>query len=267
MNLPVEVVEAVKQQKCVVFLGSRASLEAAELAEAPYPDAKALAKALGWAKPKAGTTQRPKHVTPSVEEGAAGFEAARGRAALVRELQTRVGVAGIPPTAAHTGALHHFPLIFTTNPDDLLERAAAARGDKLDVVYRGDPIPEADPARRVLVKLRGGFERPEGLTLTPADFAARPLPDDLKKQLRTLVRSRVILFVGYRPDEEEFERLFGELSDAYGGELPRCHLASAQGPIDDYLWQKWVWRGLLLFTADPVECMNELEAQVSGEHR
>jgi hypothetical protein len=261
LNLPVEVVEAVKAKKCVVFLGSRASLEAAEVAEAPYPDAKALAKALGWTKPRVGTAQRPKHVMTSVEEGAAGFEAANGRAKLVSELQTRIGVAGVAPTLAHTGALKHFPMIFTTNPDDLIERAAAQAGVRLDVLARGDRLPESDPTRRVLVKLRGGFERPEGLMLTPADFAARPLPDDVKKQLRSLVRNQVILFVGYRPDEEEFERLFGELSDAYGGELPRCHLASAQGPIDDYLWQKWVWRGLLLFTADPIECMTELEAQ------
>lgn len=261
MNLPVEVVEAVKAKKCVVFVGSRASLEAAEVAEVTYPDAKTLAKALGWTKPKAGTAQRPKHVLPSVEEGAAGFEAARGRAKLVEELQARIGVAGVAPTAAHAGFLKHFPMIFTTNADDLIERAAAQQGVRLDVLARGDRLPETDPTRRVLVKLRGGFERPEGLMLTPADFAARPLPDDVKKQLRTLVRNQVILFVGYRPDEEEFERLFGELSDAYGGELPRCHLASAQGPIDDYLWQKWVWRGLLLFTADPIECMTELEAQ------
>ena len=99
--------------------------------------------------------------------------------------------------------------------------------------------------------------------VTAADFAARPLPTEVKKQLRSLIRNQVLLFVGYRPDEEEFERLWSELSDAYGGELPRCHLAAAQGPIDDYLWQKWVWRGLLLFTADPSECLTELEARLA----
>lgn len=263
MNLPVEVVAAVREGRCVVFLGSRASLEAAELAGAVYPDAKTLAKELGWKKPKPVPGQKPKPVTPSVEEGAAVYEAQNGRAALVAELERRVGARELSPTDAHRQALARFPLVFTTCADDLLERAAAAAGVRLDVLGRGDPLPEIDPARRVLVKLRGGFERPDTLVLTGADFAARPLPTELKKQLRTLVRQRVVLFVGYRPDEEEFERLFGELSDAYGGELPRCHLAAAQGPIDDYLWQKWVWRGLLLFTADPAECLNALEAQLA----
>lgn len=262
MNLPVEVIDAVRAQRCVVFVGTRAAFEAAELADSPYPDAKTLAKDLGWKKPKLVPGQRPKPAMASVEEGAALYESANGRAALLRFLQEQVGAGDLAPTAAHAGVLKHFPLIFTTAQDDLLERAAAAAGVRLDVLARGDRLPDADPSRRVLVKLRGGFERPDSLVLTPADFEARPLPVDLKKQLRTLVRNQVILFVGYRPDEEEFERLFGELSDAYGGELPRCHLASAQGPIDDYLWQKWVWRGLLLFTADPVECLNALEGQV-----
>jgi len=262
VNLPVEVIEAVRGGRCVVFVGTRASFEAAELADAAYPDAKTLAKDLGWRKPKPAPGQKPKPGLPSVEEGAALYEAANGRSALVAFLREQVGAEAFGPSPAHSGILRHFSLIFTTAQDDLLERAAAAAGTRLDVLARGDRLPDPDPSRRVLVKLRGGFERPDSLVLSAADFEARPLPVDLKKQLRTLVRNQVILFVGFRPDEEEFERLFAELSDAYGGELPRCHLASAQGPIDDYLWQKWVWRGLLLFTADPVECLNALEGQV-----
>jgi hypothetical protein len=260
MNLPVEVIDAVRAGRCIAFVGTRASFEAAERAGVDYPDAKTLAKELGWKKPKPVPGARPKPIVPSVEEGAAALEGARGRAALVAELKARIG-AEVPPTAAHTLTLKHFSLIFTTCVDDLVERAAAATGVRLDVLGRGDRIPEVDPARKVVVKLRGGFERPDGLMLTPADFVARPLSVDVKKQLRTLIRNNVVLFIGYRPDEEEFEHLFGELSEAYGGELPRCHLAVAQGPIDDYLWQKWVWRGLLMFTADPVECLEELEVR------
>jgi hypothetical protein len=79
-----------------------------------------------------------------------------------------------------------------------------------------------------------------------------------------VLRKQVCFFVGYRPDEEEFDLLFDSLSEAYGGELPRCHLAVAQGRISDYHWQKWVWRGLLLFMADPSEALEALEAQVQA---
>ena len=69
------------------------------------------------------------------------------------------------------------------------------------------------------------------------------------------MRRKVLLLVGYRPDETHFEHLWQLLSQVYGGELPRCHLAVAQGRIDDYLWQKWVYAGVLMFTADPTECL------------
>lgn len=262
MKLPVEVIQAVKENRCVVFVGTRASMEAADLKNQAYPEAKDLAKELGWKKPKTPMGTRSKHVIASVEEGCAAFEAQNGRAALVKKLQDLVGCAAVPPTSAHTALLKHFPLIFTTCQDDLLERAAKEAGITLDVLDRGQKIPESDATRRTLVKLRGSFDRPSSLVLTGEDFKARAFGPDLRKQLRTLIRSYVVFFVGYRPDEEEFERLFAELSDAYGGELPRCHMSVAQGAIDDYLWQKWVWRGLLMFTADPVECMQELEASL-----
>lgn len=260
MNLPVEVVEAVKGGRCVVFWGTRGSLEAAESADRPYPEGKDLAKELGWKKPRVAPGAKVKHVTPSVEEGAAAYEGQHGRAALVAKLRGLVGCAGVAPSPGHAALLRRFPLVVTTCQDDLLERAAAEGDVRLDVLQRGEPIPPADPSRRTLVKLRGGFERPDTLLLTPQDYAGKPLSPDYRKQLRTTIRNNVVLFVGYRPDEEEFERLWAELSDAYGGELPRCHLAVPQGPIDDFLWQKWVWRGLLMFTADPVETLAALEA-------
>lgn len=260
MNLPVEVVDAVRAGRCVIFWGSRGSMEAAEAADRPYSEAKDLAKELGWRKPKPVPGAKAKVVTPSVEEGASIVEQQRGRPGLLALLRETVGCDGVAPVAGQLGVIRRFPLVFTTCWDDLLERAAAAQGLRLDVVARGDRIPDADPARRVLVKLRGGFERPETMVVTAADHAARALSPDARKQLRSVLRSSVVLFVGFRPDEEEFERLWAELSDAYGGELPRCHLAVPQGPIDDFLWQKWVWRGLLMFTADPSECVAELEA-------
>lgn len=58
------------------------------------------------------------------------------------------------------------------------------------------------------------------------------------------------------------DRQHAELASHTGAELPRCHLAVAQGRIEDYQWQRWVWRGLLPFAADPSECMNALKAKL-----
>jgi hypothetical protein len=264
VNLPVEVIEAVREERCVVFAGSRCTFEAALDADKTYPLAKALAAELGWKKPRPRPGTRPGPVNPSVRGGAAVYEAANGRAALLKYLSENVGVVDVPPNKSFEAMVLRFPLIFTTAWDELLERAAVAAGRTVQVVYRGEEIPEIDADRTIIYKLNGGLERPDSLIATPADLAAQPLPPAVQKQLRTMLRKQVVFFVGHRPDEEEFEAVFTELTDAYGGELPRCHLAVAQGRIDDYQWQRWVWRGLLLFLADPSECMDALEAKLSG---
>lgn len=262
MNLPVEVIEAINAGKCILFVGSRFSSEAAEEQGVDYPDIKTIAKALGWKKPRQLMGSRAKVSRPSPGQGAASYEAARGRPALIEEIRRLVDIPGVAPTAFHQSAISRFPLIVTTCQDDLLERSAVQLGGAAQVLYRGDDVPEPDRATRVIYKLNGGFERPDSLILSPAD--RQPLPPAVRKQFRKLVRANVILFVGYRPDHEEFENVFDDLSQCYGGELPRCHLAVAQGRMDDFMWQKWVWRGLLMFTADPSECMIEVEARVDA---
>jgi len=262
MNLPVEVMEAVRNKKCILFVGSHFAAEAADKANLTFPEPAELAKELGWKKPKSPMGQKQKGVVPSVEEGAAAYEAANGRAALVAHFAERVGASGAAPTRAHELALKHFPMVFTTAVDTLLEEQARRTGTTLDVIDRSMKIPDPDPARRVLVRLRGDLGRPDSLILTAADHQQHPLSPDQRKTIRSLVRGYVVFFVGYRPDEEEFEKVFSEFSDAYGGELPRCHLAVAQGNIDDYLWQKWVWRGLLMFLADPSDALDQMDAQL-----
>ena len=38
MKLPIEVVDAVKQQKCILFLGSHAAAESADLKNLDWPE-------------------------------------------------------------------------------------------------------------------------------------------------------------------------------------------------------------------------------------
>lgn len=264
MNLPVEVIEAVNEGRCILFVGSRFTSEAAEEQGLPYPDNKELAKALGWKRPRKLMGSRARPVLPSPQEGAAIFEGEHGRDALVAKLAELLGAADVKPEAWHKTALSRFPLVFTTCQDDVVERAAAEMGGDFEVRYRGDEPAQPDAKRRVIYKLNGGFEKPETLVVTAQDRQQAQLSEDVKKVMRKLIRGHVVFFVGYRPDYEEFEAVFEDLSICYGGELPRCHLAVAQGKIDDFLWQKWVWRGLLMFTADPSECMQELEARIDS---
>ena len=263
MSLPVEVLEAVRQRRCALALGGHASREAARAAGREWHGAADLARRLGWEPPKRLTGQRGRHVMPSVEEGAAAFEAAHGRDALLRHLRGLAGLEGVAPTAVHRTALARFPVILTTAWDGLLERCAREEGVAAEFLPRGRPLPEA-AAGPVVVRMRGAFSDPASLVVTASDHAAGAPSAEARRAFRALARSHVLLFVGYRPDEEEFDRLWEDLTDLYGGELPRCHMAVAQGRMDDFLWQKWVWRGLLLFTSDPLECMAGIEGGTAG---
>jgi len=259
VNLPVAVIEAVREEKCTLFVGSRFTGEAVEAAGGQYPSGKALAKALGWTRPRPRPGARPTPIIPSVSAGAALYEAEHGRPALAALLRAQVGAVDVAPTSAHAAALARFSVIHTTCQDDLLERAAAASGRPVSVRYRGDPLPAPDAEGITIYKWRGGLEAPDTLEVGPGP----ELDAELRTALRKEIRAKTILFVGYRPDDEELEAIFGDLTTCYGGELPRCHLSVAQGRIDDYQWQRWVWRGLLLFTADPTECMDMIEAHLS----
>jgi hypothetical protein len=259
VNLPVAVIEAVREDSCTLFVGSRFTGEAVEVAGGAYPSGKALAKALGWTRPRLRPGARPTPITPSVSAGAAVYAAAHGASGLAAMLKAQIGAVDVAPTTAHRSALARFPVIHTTCQDDMLERAAADAGLEVQVHHRGDPLPEPVAGAVQIYKWRGSIDAPATLRAGPAP----ELDGDLRKALRKRIRAHTILFVGYRPDEEEFESVFSDLSECTGGELPRCHLAVAQGRIDDYQWQRWVWRGLLLFTADPTECMDMLEASLS----
>lgn len=262
MNLPVEVIEAVRDGRCVIFVGSRFASEAVELSGGSPLDGRGLAKALDWKPPRPLPGRARGPVTPSVQSSSSVVEARDGRVALEERLAELVGAEDLSPTTAHAVVVSRFGRVFTTSWDTLIEQAAADAGRSCRVIGRSEPIPEPEGDELILVRMRGSFG--SDLCVTEADHMDQPMTDEERKKLRQIIRKNVVLFVGYRPDEEEFEVLFEELTAAYGGELPRCHLAVAQGRIDDYQWQRWVWRGLLLFTADPTECMKVLEERLNA---
>ena len=86
-----------------------------------------------------------------------------------------------------------------------------------------------------------------------------PLPD--KATLREWLLRGGALFVGYAADELAFAERFEALSQAWGGRLPKAWVASRPGRIPDVIWQKWVWRGLWMFTASADEVLDALEAE------
>ncbi len=250
MNLPVEVIDAAREHRCLVFVGSRFAAEAREHSGLDGYTGAQVARTMGWKRPRVLPGRPPRPTTPSVRMAAAAREAEVGRSGMLEELEALVGGAGLEPVESHRIVAELFQRVFTTGLDGLMEAAASDAGHT--VVGPGEAIPDGP----VVVRLRGGFD--SNPVVTEGDWV--PFDAESTAVIRAWIRSHVVLFVGYRPDEEEFELLFEQLREAYRAELPRCHLAVAQGRIEDYQWQRWVWKGLLLFTADPSECMGSLKA-------
>ena len=246
MSLPIEVVDALDNGRCILFVGRRASLEAVTSQGGDYPGQKKLARLLTGKK-------------SDYEDALAVAHRRLGDSGLGKEMEALLGVATSEPGPFHRQAVRHFNLIFTSCADTLLERAAEAEGLDYEVFYRGDGIPEAVEGVVRIYKFWGGYEKPESLVVRREDLSRVALPSDLRKSLRKVLVRNVLFFVGYRPDEVEFSWVYEELEVGFGGKLPRTHLAVSQGRISDYFWQKWVWKGLLLFTADPSHVMAQIE--------
>jgi len=250
VNIPVEVIEACASNRCVLFVGSRATSEAVVEEGGTYLEQKRLARKLGG--------------RVSVRAALAELLQGAPRDEVIKRLRSHLAVPDTAPGDFHLRAVRRFSTIYTTCRDDLMERAALAEGIEFTVYYPGDALPAPGIEGLHIVKLWGGFEKPESLVLTDGDQAKHPLAAQ-KSAVRLMLRKQVVFFVGYLLEEEDFDLVFEDLSEAYGGELPRVHLAVAQGKISDYHWQKWVWRGLLLFIADPSEALEAVDQQAPKE--
>ena len=255
MNLPVEVIDAARAGRCWIVVGSHATAEAFAAAGRPWMSEAQLTRRIGArvsTPDRAGShaVHRARTEHPSLASASSLHAATHGNASLLANLVTARGADGLTPTHAHAHARTLAPVTLTTTWDDLLDRAGAA----LESSGTG-------AVRSKLVHLRGRFGTNEGPVVTAADRQARPptFEDTLGQQLR----HRVLFFVGYRPEDEEFALLVEDIARACGGHLPRCHVAVAGGPMDDYLFQKWVWKGLLLFMADPTEALEALHKEIA----
>ncbi|HET9595374.1 MAG TPA: SIR2 family protein [Anaeromyxobacteraceae bacterium] len=117
----------------------------------------------------------------------------------------------------------HVPAIYTTNFDDLLERAFAAAGKPYQVVaeardlheWRHDEIDGRFVPRFPIYKLHGSLERPQTIVLGESDFQRRQglasHPIDLR--FCSDVVGREVLLIGYSFSDPNVRWLWTKLRD------------------------------------------------------
>jgi hypothetical protein len=211
-TLPPRLVEAVANNKAVLFAGSGVSLAAG------LPSAAFFAQSLI----RIVRSTFPEYEANPVGSAFAGLATdveglAGGRAGLVEAVVGLVSPPqGLQPTPAHFMAVDLFDQIVTTNYDTLFEQADRTRGNSRPVLsseIAGESLPD-----RAILNLHGSIDQPDSLVLVEREVLlldqARPR---LWRAVRDLLARKLVVVVGSSLRDPSIVRLFTEAGPHVSG--------------------------------------------------
>ena len=222
------VADGVRKQQCILFLG--AGVHAPPPDESPFhypaeerpPIGADLSREL--ARVSALAERYPQEDLSNLQRVALFYEIERSRHQLVDAVRSAVQVGRQPSPMLHALAALDFPLVITTNYDQLFEQALAAAGKQPRVAvytpnleattdYR-DPTPQSP----IVFKVHGDIARPETLVVTDEDYIQFVLRmsnkdpyDPVPLTLKFYLTGWTTLFVGYSLLDYNLRLLFKTL--------------------------------------------------------
>lgn len=225
----------VARGRCILFVGAGvhypppagAPWEASYPAENRPPLGKQLAKILADGCDLAATHPNEVSNLGNLARIATFYEMKRDRNQLVTAVQDAVGRATKPSAAVRALAELDFPLILTTNYDQLLEQALV-KTDKRPRKGVYDPtgieptmdFPDGaeDPQRPFVFKIHGDVDVPKSVVITDEDYiqftlrmgdrdALHPVPETFRYQFKRMPT----LFIGYSLVDYNLRLLFKTL--------------------------------------------------------
>lgn len=143
-------------------------------------------------------------------------------------------------------ATGHFPVIYTTNYDNWLEKAYEFYEIKYNKIVKVSDISECLPSRKEIVKFHGDFSDDDSIVLSETSYYQRlqfETPLDIK--LRADILGKSVLFIGYSLQDINMRHLFYKLSnlwDNYGKGFikPQSYLFSSKSnPIQETVLEQW----------------------------
>ena len=124
----------------------------------------------------------------------------------------------------------HFPIIYTTNYDNLVETAYQYLVLPYNqVTTTRDIVAAANSNLPQVVKFHGSFEHEDTMVLTESDYFGRlelESPIDLK--LRADILGKSVLFMGYGFADFNIRYLWFKLRQIGEGEVPRSHILMSE---------------------------------------
>lgn len=222
------VADAVRERRCILFLGAGVHAPPAEGSPFAYPPeqrpplgaalSEQLARASGLAE------QFPDEDPRNLQRVALFYEIARSRRQLVEAIARAVHEGKRPSPLLGALAELDFPIVISTNYDHLFERALAAAGkDPRVSVYTPELEATADfrdPTAEspVVFKIHGDVARPETLVVTDEDYiqfvlrmSSKDPYDPVPLTLKYHLTGWTTLFVGYSLLDYNLRLLFKTL--------------------------------------------------------
>lgn len=140
----------------------------------------------------------------------------------------------------------NFPIIYTTNYDNWIERAYDQFGVKYNKIVNVNDIADSKPNRNEIIKFHGDFSDDSSIVLGETSYFERlefETPLDIK--LRSDVLGKSVLFIGYSLSDINIRQLFYKLSKIWknhgnGFEKPRSYIFSSKdNPVQEIVLKKW----------------------------
>jgi hypothetical protein len=228
IGIPRELVEQFARGNGVIFVGAGLSIGAG------LP---------GWGALVRPLAERIGYRGSDCLKAAQYYENRNGRHALISYLRDHLDTMGIEPTRNHD-LLTGLPvnIVFTTNFDDLLERAYRKAGRPINLVVGATELPFWDESRVNLVKLHGTFDRPDSFIITEQDYSTIYRSNALiVQQLNALLATKTFLFIGYSVSDPDFNQIYDQLSIDLGRHQRRPYLLTFD--VDEFTREDLERRG------------------------
>ncbi len=210
MDFPRELREQFTRGNGVLFVGAGLSMGAG------LPGwiglVRPLAQAIGYPLPE------DKFITTDHLLSAAQFyEDKHGRNSLIRYLIDKLDLRVQPTTVHQLIASLPVQIIFTTNYDNLIERALDEAGKRANVVVSEPELAFWSEDCVQVVKLCGSLGRPESICIAQGDFNTYfATHSQLAQTLRTILQTKTALFLGYGLHDPFFNQIWDHIGLDFG---------------------------------------------------
>jgi SIR2-like domain len=235
VDIPSNLLESVKQGECILFLGAMAHAPSPHGGPYVYENAPPSGRVLS--ERLATRCNYPFDDRQDLARVSLYFRYAenQNRESLLRAMRQEVlGNNPLPSPALHMLAALPFPIVITTNYDNLfdiaLARANTLQGRPKQVQLRtykpglhegADRVPKKFTEEfPVLLKLHGDFDHPDSIVVTENDYLKfiQKMNDQVAHPIQLSVRSQMgqwpVLFIGYSLRDYNFRLLMSTLRAA-----------------------------------------------------